>query len=107
VNVIAADSRADAELQFQQAKRTRVRALIRPGLRLSDDDVDAFLASPDAAQISRMVQYSAVGPIGEVRDYLEQFAKQADADELMITLPSPTPEARLRSAELVAEEMIS
>jgi luciferase family oxidoreductase group 1 len=106
VNVIAADTQADADAQFQQAKRARVRALARPGLRLTDEDVDAVLSSPEGVKITQMVQYSAVGRPGDVRDYLEQFAKHADADELIITLPAPAPEARLRSAELTATEMI-
>jgi luciferase family oxidoreductase group 1 len=106
VNVIAADTQADADAQFQQAKRVRVRALARPGVRLTDADVDAVLASPEGVRITQMVTYSAVGRPGDVRDYLEQFAKHADANELIITLPSPTPEARLRSAETLAGVML-
>jgi luciferase family oxidoreductase group 1 len=106
VNVIAADTQTDADTQFQQAKRIRVRALARPGVRLTDADVDAVLASPEGVRITQMVTYSAVGRPGDVRDYVEQFAKHADADELIITLPSPTPDARLRSAELLAGVML-
>jgi hypothetical protein len=53
-----------------------------------------------------MVVYSAVGRPGEVREYLETFAKHADADELIVALQSPVTAARLRSAELVAAEML-
>jgi luciferase family oxidoreductase group 1 len=106
VNVIAADTQADAEAQFEHAKRARVRALVRPGRRLTDDEVDAVLSSPDGAQIAHMVRYSAVGPPGDVREYLEHFAKHADADELIVALPSAAADARLHSAELLAAEMI-
>jgi luciferase family oxidoreductase group 1 len=106
VNVIAADTRADAEEQFARAKRARVRALARPGRALDDADIDAVLASPEGLQIAEMVRYSAVGRPDEVRAYLEDFATQADADELMIAFQSPGAAARLRSAELVAAEMI-
>jgi alkanesulfonate monooxygenase SsuD/methylene tetrahydromethanopterin reductase-like flavin-dependent oxidoreductase (luciferase family) len=106
VNVIAADTRADADAQFQRAKRARVRALVRPGRRLSDDEIDAVLSSPEGAQIEHMVRYSAVGRPAEVREYLEQFAKHADADELIVALQSTASDARLRSAELVAEELL-
>jgi luciferase family oxidoreductase group 1 len=107
VNVIAADTQADADEQFHIAKRARVRALARPGRRLTDDEVDLVLSSPEGAQIEQMVVYSAVGTPGDVRDYLETFAKHADADELIVALQSPAIDARLRSAELVAEAMLS
>jgi luciferase family oxidoreductase group 1 len=106
VNAIAADTEADAQEQFQRAKRARVRALARPGLRLSDEEADAVLESPEGAQIAHMVVYSAVGRPADVRDYLEGFAKHADADELIVALQSPVTEARLRSAELIAGELL-
>jgi alkanesulfonate monooxygenase SsuD/methylene tetrahydromethanopterin reductase-like flavin-dependent oxidoreductase (luciferase family) len=107
VNVIAADSEAEAAEQFDRAKRARVRALVRPGRRLTDAEVDVVLASPDGRQIVEMMRYSAVGRPADVREYLENFANAADADELIVTLPSPTAETRLRAAALVASEMIS
>jgi luciferase family oxidoreductase group 1 len=106
VNVIAADTQADADEQFHRAKRARVRALARPGRRLSDEEIDAVLASPEGAQIEQMVRYAAVGRPADVRQYLENFAKSADADELIVALQSPGAEARLRSAELLASEML-
>jgi luciferase family oxidoreductase group 1 len=106
VNVIAADTQADADEQFHKAKRARVRALARPGRALTDEEVDAVLSSPEGSQIEQMVVYSAVGRPGEVREYLETFAKHADADELIVALQSPVTAARLRSAELVAAEML-
>jgi alkanesulfonate monooxygenase SsuD/methylene tetrahydromethanopterin reductase-like flavin-dependent oxidoreductase (luciferase family) len=47
-----------------------------------------------------------VGRPADVREYLETFADDADADELIVALPSPTPEARLHSAALLATELI-
>jgi alkanesulfonate monooxygenase SsuD/methylene tetrahydromethanopterin reductase-like flavin-dependent oxidoreductase (luciferase family) len=107
VNVIAADTQADADEQFHRAKRARVRALARPGRRLTDDEVDAVLSSPEGGQIEQMVVYSAVGTPPDVRDYIETFAKHADADELIVALQSPASEARLRSAQLLADAMLS
>jgi alkanesulfonate monooxygenase SsuD/methylene tetrahydromethanopterin reductase-like flavin-dependent oxidoreductase (luciferase family) len=106
INVIAADSEAEAAEQFDRAKRARVRALVRPGRRLTDAEVDAVLASPDGRHIVEMMRYSAVGRPADVREYLETFADDADADELIVALPSPTPEARLHSAALLATELI-
>jgi luciferase family oxidoreductase group 1 len=105
VNVIAADSAEHADAQFHRAKRARVRALARPGRRLTDAEVDAVLASPEGAQIEQMLRYSAVGRPAEVREYLEAFGKHADADELIVALQSPATEDRLRSAELLAGEL--
>ncbi len=55
----------------------------------------------------QMAVYSAVGRPDDVRDYLEAFAKHADADELIIAFQSPSAEDRLRSAELVAEVLLN
>jgi luciferase family oxidoreductase group 1 len=107
VNVIAADTQADADEQFHKAKRARVRALARPGRRLTDDEVDLVLSSPEGAQIEQMVVYSAVGTPTDVREYLETFAKHADADELIVALQSPASAARLRSAQLLADATLS
>jgi luciferase family oxidoreductase group 1 len=106
VNAVASDTREDADEQWHKAKRARVRALARPGRRLADDEVDAVLGSAEGAQLEHMVRYAAIGRPAEVRDYLEQFAKHADADELIVALQSPAVAARLRSAELLAAELI-
>ena len=65
-----------------------------------------MLASPEGAQIAHMVHYSAVGRPADVREYLEHFVKHADADELSVALQSPESDARLRSATLLAGEML-
>jgi alkanesulfonate monooxygenase SsuD/methylene tetrahydromethanopterin reductase-like flavin-dependent oxidoreductase (luciferase family) len=49
-----------------------------------------------------MMTYAAVGTPGDTVDYLEDFAKRADADELITAHQSPTIEARLRSVSLLA-----
>jgi len=107
MNVLAADSDEAAQQQFRQALRTRVRAFARADVRLSDEQADAVLDSPEGRPIRDMLRYTAAGRPAEVRDALESFAKQADADELIITLPAPATEDRLRSAELVAGELLA
>ena len=106
VNVLAADEESDAQRQFQQALRARVRAFARSDVRLSDEQADAVLDSPEGRPIREMLRHSAVGRPAEVRDVLEGFAKHADADELIITLPAPETADRLRAAELVAGELL-
>jgi luciferase family oxidoreductase group 1 len=103
VNVIAADTDEAAQEQFRAAKRARVRAFARSDVRLTDEQADLVLASPEGRQIEQMVAYSAVGRPADVRDYLERFAKHADADELIVALQSTRTDERLRSGELLAE----
>jgi alkanesulfonate monooxygenase SsuD/methylene tetrahydromethanopterin reductase-like flavin-dependent oxidoreductase (luciferase family) len=50
-----------------------------------------------------MLRYSAVGTPDVVRDAVTDFAKDADADELMVVHMAPTITARLRSLELLAD----
>jgi luciferase family oxidoreductase group 1 len=105
VNAIAADTAESAAEQFQKAKRQRVRAFARPGTEFSDEQADLVLSSPEGRQIQQMVVHSAVGRPAEVREFLTDFSRYADADELIVALQSPTVEQRLRSAELLAAEM--
>jgi len=50
-----------------------------------------------------MMKYSAVGTPDVVLDYLDGFARHADADELIVAHQSTGTEERLRSVELLAE----
>jgi luciferase family oxidoreductase group 1 len=102
VNVIAADTASDAAAQFAAVKRLRVQALLGGGRALSDDDLDAILQSPEGIHATQMARYAAVGTAAEVQDYLDRFARHADADELITVHPAPTVAARLRSVELAA-----
>ncbi|GAB3690134.1 LLM class flavin-dependent oxidoreductase [Saccharopolyspora tripterygii] len=103
VNVIAADSGDDAEHQFLEAKRYRASRMLAQGRSLSTEEIDALLASPAGRQVESMARYSAVGTPAEVDDYLEKFAKQAQADELMVVSSAVDRAAWLRSLELLAE----
>ncbi len=105
VNVIAADDADDAEDQHLRVRRSRVaRILSRGGRRLSDEEADALLDTPQARQVLEMMTYTAVGTSEVVGEYLDWFTGHADADELIIAHASPTLDARLRSIELVAAE---
>jgi luciferase family oxidoreductase group 1 len=103
VNVVAADTMAEAQKHFLAAKRSRVTAMFGRGRTFTDEEADAILASPPGQHLLQMVKYSAVGTPAEVGEYIDAFAKHADADELMVVHQSPTTETRLRSVELLAE----
>jgi luciferase family oxidoreductase group 1 len=103
VNVVAADTSGEAQEQFRAATRSRVASLLGRGGAFTDEEADAILASPAGQRVKQMMEYSAVGTPGEVREYIEGFAKHADADELITAHQSPTADARLRSVELLAD----
>jgi luciferase family oxidoreductase group 1 len=108
VNAVAADTAAQAEQEFHLLKRARVSALYgRGGRTFTDEEAEMVLSSEAGRQIEQMVIYSAVGTPSEVKDYLEQFAKHADADELIVAHQHTSTEGRLRSVELVADAMAS
>jgi luciferase family oxidoreductase group 1 len=103
VNVLAAETEAEAEEQFLTVRRSRVALILGRGRRYSDEEADAILESPQGRHIAQMARYSAVGTPPSVEEYLDAFVEHADADELMVAHSSPTIEARLRSVDLLAD----
>jgi alkanesulfonate monooxygenase SsuD/methylene tetrahydromethanopterin reductase-like flavin-dependent oxidoreductase (luciferase family) len=103
VNVIAADSAAEAQAMFQATKRARVSLFFGGGREFTDDEADMVLDSPQGQHVAQMMRYSAVGTPDAVVDYLADFGKHADADELIVAHQSTGTEARLRSVALLAE----
>ncbi|WP_291377619.1 LLM class flavin-dependent oxidoreductase [Demequina sp.] len=105
VSVFAADDADDAAVQFAASRRFRVRALIPRGpaaREYSDDEVDAFLLSPGGAQIAQMARYTAIGTPDDVREYLEAFAAEARADEVITVHGALGVDDRERSLRLAA-----
>jgi luciferase family oxidoreductase group 1 len=105
-NVVAADDTADAQEQFATVRRRFVRSMIgrRAGAPdYADEQIDAFLTSPNGRPIADMLRYTAVGTVAEVGSYLEQFAASVRADEVIVAHHGVDVAARLRSVELTAE----
>ena len=90
--------------QAQGARHDPARARPR---EYSDDEVDAFLASPGGAQIAQMARYTAVGTPADVAAYLENFAAEAQADELITVHGALDPDDRERSLRLAAGAVAS
>ena len=103
VNVIAADTDADAQEQLTSVRRLRAARFLRGERDLTDDEADALLQSPQGRHVEQMMRYSAVGTPKVVKEYLDAFAEHADADELIVVHAAPSIEARLRSVDLVGE----
>ncbi|WP_433193097.1 LLM class flavin-dependent oxidoreductase [Nocardia sp. CA-107356] len=103
VNVFAAEDHDAAAEQKAIAYRARARAMIRRGAAgadFTDEEIDAFLASPNGSQLSAMTRYTAVGTPAEVHAYLEDFAGSIGADELIVAHHATEIGDRLRSVEL-------
>ena len=103
VNVIVGDTEAEARAQLTRAQRMRASVLIGGGRTLSDAEADQILAAPQGRFLADMMRYTAVGTPEVVRTYLQDFARHADADELMLALSGPTLGLRLRALDVVAE----
>jgi luciferase family oxidoreductase group 1 len=103
INVIAADTGAEAQAQFLAAARNRVTAMLGRGRTFTEDEADQLLGSPEGQQALHTLAFAAVGTPAEVREYVTAFARHASADELIVAHQSLTTEARLRSVELLAE----
>jgi luciferase family oxidoreductase group 1 len=110
VSVYAAEDPSDAATQFAASRRRRVRGMIQRGplhsgavvREYSDDEVDAFLLSPAGSQIAQMARYTAMGTAADVREYLENFAVEAQADELITVHGALNADDRERSLRLAA-----
>jgi luciferase family oxidoreductase group 1 len=107
VNVIAADTTAAAREQFEATRRIRAVSLFgrQDGRTFTEDEAELLLRTPAGRHVDQMLTHTAVGTREEVREYLEAFAKTADADELIVAHQAPTAEDRLRSVTLLAEAM--
>ena len=108
-NVVAADDAAVAREQHLTALRSRVRLMISRGPSTpaySDDEIDAFLTTPDGRQLAKMTKYTAVGTADDVQGFLTELADSTQADELIVAHMATEVSDRLRSVELTAKAML-
>jgi luciferase family oxidoreductase group 1 len=108
-NVVAADDAAVAREQHLTALRSRVRLMISQGPSTpaySDDEIDAFLTTPNGRQLAKMVKYTAIGTSDDVRDFLTELADSTKADELIVAHMATKVSDRLHSVELTAKAML-
>jgi luciferase family oxidoreductase group 1 len=103
VNVVLAETADVAEAQLLHAQRRRVARFLGRGARVSDEEADLMLESRAGRQVLHMMEYTAAGDPAAVKRYLDGFAEHAGADELIVTLMSPTLEDRLHAATLLAQ----
>jgi luciferase family oxidoreductase group 1 len=111
VNVIAADTESTARELLQGIRRVRAISLYGRGQRgqntenLTDEQADQLLAAGLGDQVDQMLTYAAVGTPAQVSDYLDNFIRHTEADEVIVAHQAPNIEGRLRSVTLLAEAM--
>jgi luciferase family oxidoreductase group 1 len=105
VNVIAAESDAEASRLFTSAQQSFANIIRGTRGRLPPpiDDIDTHWSPPEKEQVSRMLSCSVVGSPETVRRGAEQLVEQTGADELIVAAAIYDHEARLRSYEILME----
>ena len=104
INAVVADSRDEAMAMQRSVIRARVRSILLRdspiAQTVSDDELDAIAASPQAAPVAKMVQHTALGTGEEAVTTLRRFQLEADADELIMAVHGTTAE-RVRALGLI------
>jgi luciferase family oxidoreductase group 1 len=109
VNAIAADDREDAHLQLAAMRRARLMMMLRQSGQIpvtqefTDEDLDQLLEKPVGAHVASMMTFTGVGTGADVSRYIEEFARSADVDEVIVAHASLRTPARLRSVQLLAD----
>jgi alkanesulfonate monooxygenase SsuD/methylene tetrahydromethanopterin reductase-like flavin-dependent oxidoreductase (luciferase family) len=104
VNVIAADTDAEAQRLFTSAQQGFTNAVrgTRRQLPPPIDDIETYWSPLEKMQASAMLACSFVGSPETVRRGLDRFTEQTRADELMVASAIYDHAARLRSYEILA-----
>ncbi|QAS54322.1 LLM class flavin-dependent oxidoreductase [Halobacillus litoralis] len=107
VNVIAADTDEEAQrlaTSLQQQFLNLVRntnKLLQPPV----DDMDEIWTTQEEAALQQQLGASIIGSADTVREKLEKFQMDTQADEMMVISQIYDHDARLRSYEIVADIM--
>ena len=106
-NVVVHDDAKVALRQVRKAQNGWIRQMLGRGTTLSDDDVEQLRDHPAGQQVLGMLSRTASGAPEEVTAWLESFADQVDADELMLVNLAPDEEVQHRALELLAPQPAS
>jgi len=105
VNAFVADTEDEAAQWHQAALRQMVIRLARRGVELSEADADAILATPHGDQVRQMARHTLVGSPSSIPAQAAQFARHAQADELIVASNAPSTQARYRTYDLLAQAL--
>lgn len=101
-NVVVHDETETAREQLRKAENGWIKQMLGRGRQLSDDDVEQLRDHPAGQQVLAMLSRTATGNREEVVTWLENFADQVNADELMLVNLAPDEEVQHRALELLA-----
>lgn len=107
VNVVAADTDEAARRLFTTIQQSFTNLVRGAGGKLQAplDNIDDYWTPTENYHASHMLRYSIVGSAETVRRGLEEFVALTNADELMIVTSIYDHAARVRSYEIVAEQV--
>ncbi|MBQ1161737.1 LLM class flavin-dependent oxidoreductase [Streptomyces sp. A73] len=102
---LAAEDEKEAHRQVLTGALSMVRLRTgRPGLIPTPEEAEAYPFSPvERDFVDSWLANVTYGTPDAVREGLDALVKRTGADELMLTANAHTPEARVRSLELIAE----
>ncbi|MEA2163553.1 MAG: hypothetical protein QOK37_1680 [Thermoanaerobaculia bacterium] len=105
VNVIAADTDAEARRLFTSAQQSFANIFRGTRGRLPPpiDDIETYWSPEEKAQASAMLRCSFAGSPDAVRAGLSAFLDQTNVDEIIVASAIYDHAARLRSYEIVAD----
>ena len=107
VHVVAAATDEEAQLLFTTVQQSFTNLVRGSGGKLQApiDNIEEYWTPAEKRQASRMLKYSIIGSAETVRRDLENFVGLTKADELMVVCSIYDHTARVRSYEIVAEQM--
>lgn len=103
-NVIAHDDAETAQLQRRKAEEGWIRAMLGRNKELSAEDVELLRDHPAGQQVLGMLSRTSTGTADEVIAWLNSFANQVNADELMLVNLAPDEAVQHRTLELLAPQ---
>ncbi|GFZ80911.1 LLM class flavin-dependent oxidoreductase [Nesterenkonia alkaliphila] len=103
-NVIAHDDAATAGEQRRKAENGWIRTMLGRNKELSAEDVELLRDHPAGQQVLGMLSRTVAGDRAEVVRWLESFAEQVQADELILVNLAPDEDVQHRTLELLAPQ---
>lgn len=103
-NVIVHDDADTARQQRRKAEDGWIRNMLGRNKELSADDVELLRDHPAGQQVLEMLSRTAAGTQAEVAEWLNSFAEQVSADELMLVNLAPDEEVQQRTLQLLAPQ---
>ncbi|GAA1139918.1 LLM class flavin-dependent oxidoreductase [Nesterenkonia lutea] len=101
-NVIAHDDASLAQDQKTLAENAWIKNHLGRNRQITDDDVHMLRDHPAGRQVLSMLSRAAVGTQQEVVSWLDSFAQEVQADELMLVNLAPDEAVQHRTLELLA-----